>query len=1348
MTTNLRGRQLFAAAGIRRWRFLNARTKEEAWRKRRSRLKTKAEEAAYDAKYPRPPRGELEPSCLLPLYNDQQSTLKWAPRDALEPPCASLAEWRARGFHQYELLLSLIGSDDTQVRQQNSFVQKGYSYVHMSFDRLVDVLRRLHHEDRLFCYIIPADVPVHMYFDLDGDVAKFPHLPGREEECLNEFMAELSALFRELFGRPLDTTGMLLLQATTAAKVSWHLHFPAEAFRSVAHLKAFVLRLNERILNKPETSLLRSRDGDSLLDPAPYMRNQNFRLPYCRKPGPGRLPLVPCDFRLDAATGRLQLAPQQPDAAVIDEEVLWRCHPALAQPAAGYTYLELPEGARRKRKQPHATADDDGDGPLTTQNRARKLARVLDDDTVKGCPRDAQRHEQLPPHARPETARALTHDEQQLVLDVLRPHLGPAVALDQASWFVSDRTHQTEVAGMCTSGSAVCLSKSRPDAPHIHASNRTTFSLGASGLDVMCFCDKHHRQLRFAETSALQQLLSQPIAPVAVAVDRTEGIDENSERKRALVHFLQQQVRDLAGSPWLLPERQRRELTARELVSLNKMAREMRETTDIDACVARHKVRCAVMRGAQPDTWASEIHVNRRHLDLQQDGLLQQLLRHPHIAIQSGMGTNKTGVILAFLHLLTQLHPGSRVLFLSNRISFARTVHARAREEDESLAGVGAHAMGFRSYTEEEFSLPDTRGQEELAPHQQTRRRKANQALLQTARLIISPQSLSRLFQDCEAGQTPSYDVIIADELMEIFQICCSSTLNNRRRTTLEHLTHLMSNAKRIMVMDAEIDDAMALPLLDKLSNGAPFCRYTNDAKTLTRTYQYYGSDSSGHGCWRRALVHSLQAGRKVFLAANSKSEVESIVNDPTIKALGLRVVGLHADSSKEDREAYIFSVANWSKLDLLAISPVISHGVDFSDEHFDELFIFGTDMSTMPCQLFQQALRVRKITTNRVHLFLKADPRRHAHLSCDYTTLKQQLEQELRRYEHDYVVRMGAGAAHTRYAIDRSAWEDGRRVLDSLPNELFLHNERRINHGKLHFRNEMFRLIRETGGEIRDVQPSSLEEVADNGKLADEIREADRERKARELAAIVLAADLDAEAVAVLEYKVRHHELKAGEADALQKAKWKRTYGIELADTQRMVQIANFAERFGAEHRIEQAEVLQRVALATADTLRPALSAGTDPVQYRWADLQLHEHTQSLLTAIGLEAPADAEGTPEAPAVLDGAVQHALEPASILRADTVADATAQAALLEVGTELRACVLHGLEQAPATFMFWWNTIKRKHRWTVQEGELRGADGVPVAGKELHKALLRRAREILNKRYGVSIGSARKYDVTP
>ena len=177
------------------------------------------------------------------------------------PPVITLhtAPWqltlfRSHGWHQYEIVLSLVGHGDSSTPPpevaQNGFARRGYSYVHMTFEQFVVRLPQLRLEDRFFTYVLPPNVPVHLYFDLDANFEMFPHLRHRvgDEVFLNTFLAHLVVVFATEFGRPPDLGGLLLLEAHSARKMSWHVHVSTEVFANSTHLKQFVRRIIDRLI--------------------------------------------------------------------------------------------------------------------------------------------------------------------------------------------------------------------------------------------------------------------------------------------------------------------------------------------------------------------------------------------------------------------------------------------------------------------------------------------------------------------------------------------------------------------------------------------------------------------------------------------------------------------------------------------------------------------------------------------------------------------------------------------------------------------------------------------------------------------------------------------------------------------------------------------------------------------------------------------------------------------------------------------------------------------------------------------------------------------------------------------
>jgi len=951
--------------------------------------------------------------------------------------------------------------------------------------------------------------------------------------------------------------------------------------------------------------------------------------------------------------------------------------------------------------------------------------------------------------------------------------------LSEAAWYQhAYGMHAPIIVGICASGSAWCITKTQYNrAPHTHGTNRMQFKMESSGyIDLRCFCNKISHRLPFdAQSQEVQDKLltppsnsfmEQPAAVVSAPRPEPEPIvaliapprapdlapppqppPSAEERQRALVAFVRQALVEQYPLPVAVERWQQHEKADDRLIrSVFRVAGGAFANVDVDALLRQYRQRCDERR--RPPEWGHIKTIDERYLDLSRAELLPFFLQSPFVAVQSGQGTNKTGVVLVLLLILLIRNPDLRVLMLSNRITFADTLSERAKEFDDEVASHFDKALGFRSYTEKTFARPPQQAGQELSPAQANAKSKADRALVHTPRLILSPQSLARLFSAHEvSGQpiVPRYDVIIGDEFMEILHIFHTATMDGKRRVVLEQLTMLMSQSQRIIVMDADLADGMALPMLNRLTKGAPFCKLLNIAKTMPRTYWNYPL----LGLWRQKLLAELTAGHKVFVACNSKKQVESIIHDPQIKALGLRIKGLHGSSCADDRANYTCTVRKWDELDCLVISPVVSHGVNFDKKHFDCLFMFGTPRSTMPTQLFQQLNRVRDITSNEVHMFLKSDPNLNKHLPSTYDAVKSELTQLLLGYERDYLVMdvltarpvaaARAGRSQSQYNIDISPWGEVRRVLNTLGNELYCHNQSRINAGRLQFEAAVHRLIQETGGEICQVIAPSFEAKVDAVMLGASISEMDQERERTKLQAVVDALDIDEERYAALKQRQRYHELDDDESDLITKTEWKFIYGIPLSDTRRMRDVEDFATRFGADQCLQRAKALTTVLLVPMASLRPVLAPQTDPIPYQCADLQLRQYTLLLLTAIGLEPPPDDDDA---------------TPGSVLRATSIVNSWDQALALEPTTQLRNTIVQQLENAPARFQAAWKTHKSTHRWTVENEVLfqpvrrpvphDGGSAVrePVSGQTLHKALLAQCRAHLNSYYGVAIRSKR------
>jgi hypothetical protein len=768
-------------------------------------------------------------------------------------------------------------------------------------------------------------------------------------------------------------------------------------------------------------------------------------------------------------------------------------------------------------------------------------------------------------------------------------------------------------------------------------------------------------------------------------------------------------------------------------------------------CTFRQRVED--LEATRSRSWRAVRQTCERYLDASHPVVHDVFNTHSHLVLESGQGTNKTGVLFSMLLIELLKDPRLRVLILSNRKTYASTVRERGKDFDRDISSAFGVELGFRSYTEEYFRAPSTKtfardGSDAGAYERAVAT--ANRRLAAAPRLILSEQSIGRLFAATTEGGTPIvpyYDIVVPDEFMELMSIVYGSTMHEKRRMGLEYMSSLLTRAKKVWVADANIVDETALPLLKGLTRGKPFVKLQNTAKTIKRQYVIYSSLAA----WRQALYDFAQRKKKVIVASNTKAQVESIVNDPALIELGIRIKGLHADSPACDRKDYVNSVERWDQLDLLAYSPVISHGVNFDKPHFDEAFLFASDNSTTAVQTFQQLNRARRIASDRVHVFIDANPKKHATLSCSYDDLKAELNEEVRKFHGDFFTRCiksadGRERASTpvvrlplvdqygpapkchatrmedelhgsgRYVLDTRVDPTScvRALFDSLGNELYLRTQVAINRSRVHFEKLLLEEFTSAGG----VVVSALDpDEAQSKKRGKAIRVADGERKAAGLVAILNAPDVVCEQeLARLRWRRQVHDLKEGELEKLMKVEWKETYGIALSDTTRLHSVEDFVGRFGAPRRLQQA---QHLASLGKEQRAVVVSLVSDPIGYQARESNYRDHVDLILQSAGF-------GT-------------------FCGASTVV-AAEQQLLLQPGHAHRYLLLKRWEQTPLSHQGWWLGWKKENAWTARSDvahlELHGSDGQAVSGAALFQAFFSGCRQFVLSRFGIKVASGR------
>jgi hypothetical protein len=679
--------------------------------------------------------------------------------------------------------------------------------------------------------------------------------------------------------------------------------------------------------------------------------------------------------------------------------------------------------------------------------------------------------------------------------------------------------------------------------------------------------------------------------------------------------------------------------------------------------------------------WSQVREVNERFLDATNPGdirLRDLFNRRTHIAIKSAQGTGKTdAVILVELLRLLWSNPQLRVLWLSNRQAYRDDVNRRCRKFELDMKGLVDVSCGFRTY--DEFDAHTDEG---------------NSALINTPRLICSLESLPRLSGMKRADGSlhrARYDLIIMDEMMELHSIFHGATMNDKRRIVLELLCAFCTSAQRVWAADADLTDDTALPFLHDLCTKS-FAKLLNTRKTICRRYFHH----TEYGACRSLLIQKLRQGKKVVVVSNTKREVLVLADDPDIQSLDLRLAALTRASSPDVYEKYIRTTERWSELDLLIYSPIISSGLDFSKEHFDTAFFFGSDRSATVRQAFQQINRVRHVRDNEVHVYLSLHPGQHVGLSVSTEAVERDINSTVARMKFDYAVRMGRSSAGRRdrgLDVDHRLNPDThmRELLQTGYNHIFIRNQLAVNRSRVQFRELLFQSAAEAGGSIEMVIEAP-NPAADQAHRMKTVAVQDEQLRTV-LAAREITTEVDYTGTL---RRVQHPGMRQdGDLEALEKANIKKLYQIPLSDTQTMASIAGFMKLYGSEEAQRQAKHMLWASKGGSAKLQQdaarKLEEKKEYPEHMQEILAVHSVAEQLLTELGFSKPSSSPERPVAPSCIWSA-DFVYESAQVVR--LAGDAAQRAKLLE------------LLNTNALLRPWWQQYqsgkRTKQLWTVEQ----------------------------------------------
>jgi hypothetical protein len=305
------------------------------------------------------------------------------------------------------------------------------------------------------------------------------------------------------------------------------------------------------------------------------------------------------------------------------------------------------------------------------------------------------------------------------------------------------------------------------------------------------------------------------------------------------------------------------------------------------------------------------------------------------ICIKSQMGTGKTSRIKEYI---TQKN-SRRILFLSPRQVFAQNMTASINKE------ILNESEKFVSY----LNVPK------------------NKKLSSINRLVVQMESLHKLKDNFQP-----YDLLIMDESeSNLMQFSSRDTMWQNIEECSKVFEELLKTSRNVICADAFLSSRT----IDAMRAFIP----ENEIHIIENQNvpeKRVAIDVHFFEIFKNQIFASLEQGKKIVVVWGSVT-----------KAREFELEFMHHFPIEEERPRYKFYHAgqsdsynkltnvdeDWSNIDLLMYSPIITVGVNFdpSHIHFDQLFVCGSASTCSVRDIFQSTMRVRHLSENKMYYYI-----------------------------------------------------------------------------------------------------------------------------------------------------------------------------------------------------------------------------------------------------------------------------------------------------------------------------------------------------------------------------------------
>jgi len=210
------------------------------------------------------------------------------------------------------------------------------------------------------------------------------------------------------------------------------------------------------------------------------------------------------------------------------------------------------------------------------------------------------------------------------------------------------------------------------------------------------------------------------------------------------------------------------------------------------------------------------------------------------------------------------------------------------------------------------------------------------------------------------------YDVILIDEVEQVFSHLLSSTLKESRRSALFRLQHYLNSAKSMYLLDADLNSVTVEILDEMLDDRTRNCQVlVNTWQSVEKTLYLYDATKPNHLIGE--LSEALGRGERCFVCSNSKKLVEEL--EIQVRARSSQLIKsliISSDNSHSpDIQQFIADIkTRILEYDVVFVSPALGTGIDITfpedAQLVDTVFGFFRARINTHFDIDQQLSRVR----------------------------------------------------------------------------------------------------------------------------------------------------------------------------------------------------------------------------------------------------------------------------------------------------------------------------------------------------------------------------------------------------